>query len=114
MIGLIPGVQSYATEFLKLWISTNAFARELLDPYLSRVSYEEQLYFRNRYLGWLMGFSLPLTLLLSIPFVGLPCWGLAQAATPYLLVAILERNKEKGGRLLPGDSALSHSSDKKL
>eukprot|EP01102_Stenamoeba_stenopodia_P011467 TRINITY_DN3526_c0_g1_i1.p1 TRINITY_DN3526_c0_g1~~TRINITY_DN3526_c0_g1_i1.p1 ORF type:complete len:239 (+),score=58.64 TRINITY_DN3526_c0_g1_i1:316-1032(+) len=95
----------YAAYILRTLIATNALSRELFDPYLARLrksstpksitEQSDELYLLRRYHGTLLGFALPFELLFSVPILGLPCFGIAQAAAPAVLVDILQRNKTK-------------------
>jgi len=54
-------------------------------------------YFRIRYFGWILGFALPWTLILWIPIIGLPFFGIAQASVPTVILQILKKNRDKAG-----------------
>jgi len=56
-------------------------------------------YFRTRYFGWMLGFALPWTLVLWIPVIGLPLFGIAQASAPTVILQVLKKNREKTGSL---------------
>jgi len=108
MIGLIPQAKPYATYFVEIWMASVALGRELLDPYMCRVKREDQIYMINRYMGWFIGFSLPFAILLSIPFLSLFGWAIAQSSAAFLLIGILQTNAMKrDARLLPGQNFVS-------
>jgi len=48
-------------------------------------------YFRTRYFGWMLGFALPWTLVLWIPVIGLPLFGIAQASAPTVILQVLKK-----------------------
>ena len=104
----IPSLKPAAGLLLRTLIAANALSRELCDPYVSRMKTgsnsvssgrrkgeEEEQYLLRRYHGTLLGFAVPVVLLLSIPFLGPLCFGFAQAAAADVLLNILKRNKAK-------------------
>lgn len=82
LLGLIPIVGSLAAAVLQTWLTARTVAWEMMDPYFDclDIRYAEQKQFIARMKEPLLGFGLPVSLLLAIPFVGPLTFGLAQAA----------------------------------
>ena len=82
LIGLIPVVGTIAGTAGQVWVTARALSWELIDPYLDalELGYSEQRAFVRAHRGVLIGFGLPVSLMMAIPFVGPLFFGLAQAA----------------------------------
>lgn len=82
MLGLVPVIGSVAASVLQLWLTSRTVAWELLDPYFDRldIRYAEQKTMVAQLRKPLLGFGLPVSLLLAIPLLGPLTFGLAQAA----------------------------------
>ena len=97
----------FATSFLQRWaltvmnisITTTALSIELLDPYLVRARLDDRqlrkLVNSNRFL--LLGYGVPLVLLVSMPLLGLTAWGYIQASAACLVakMANVEINAQR-------------------
>jgi CysZ protein len=81
VFGLIP-VIGLAAALLQLWFTARAIGWELMDPYFEclDIRYAEQKTFIERLQKPLLGFGLPISLMLAIPIAGPLFFGLAQAA----------------------------------
>ncbi len=82
LLGLVPVIGSIAAAILQTWLTAKTVATELMDPYFDclDIRYAEQKQFISRMRKPLVGFGLPVSLLLAIPIVGPLTFGLAQAA----------------------------------
>jgi hypothetical protein len=82
---------------LNFVIASIELSRELLEPYFTRLpDYRRQpAILRQRYYRLMFGFSLPFTLLMSVPLLGVPLWGVAQAAAAALVVVIEKKEKKR-------------------
>ncbi|MFO7561408.1 MAG: EI24 domain-containing protein [Enhygromyxa sp.] len=82
VLGLIPVVGSLVAAALQLWLTARTVSWELMDPYFDSLDIRdaEQREIVGRLQKPLLGFGVPVALLLAIPFVGPLCFGLAQAA----------------------------------
>ena len=89
---LIPLVGAVIGPLIQLWATSRALTWELLDPYfdLQGLGYAEQRRYLRRNRRAVFGYGLPLSFVLSLPFVGPLCFGLAQASVALLIVEILE------------------------
>ena len=82
LVGLIPVVGGLVAAGLQLWLTARTVSAELLDPYFEclDIRYAEQKQIVARHQKPLLGFGLPVALLLAIPVVGPLAFGVAQAA----------------------------------
>ena len=82
LIGLIPVVGTIIATVAQAWLTARTVAWELLDPYFDclDIRHAEQRELVERHQKALLGFGLPISLMLAIPFVGPLLFGLAQAA----------------------------------
>jgi CysZ protein len=82
VLGLIPVIGSLVATALQLWLTARTIAWELMDPYFDclDIRYAEQREFVARLQKPLLGFGVPVALLMAIPIVGPLCFGLAQAS----------------------------------
>jgi CysZ protein len=82
LLGLIPVVGSIAAAILQTWLTARTVAWEMMDPYFDclDIRYAEQKQFIARMQKPLLGFGLPVSLLLAIPIVGPLTFGLSQVA----------------------------------
>ncbi|KAL6051731.1 hypothetical protein QOT17_019029 [Balamuthia mandrillaris] len=98
-----PNFQHFLLFSLEYCIATLGLSRELLEPYYARSEdyFKEPAKQRQRHAVLMFGFGLPFALGLSVPFVGVLCWGLAQGSTAALVVRLLQREageeEESGG-----------------
>jgi uncharacterized protein involved in cysteine biosynthesis len=81
-IGLIPVIGTIIGTVGQAWLTARTVAWELLDPYFDclDIRYAEQGQFVARHQKAMLGFGLPISLMLAIPIVGPLLFGLAQAA----------------------------------
>lgn len=82
LLGLVPVVGSIAAAVLGVWLAARTVGWELLDPYFECIDmrHAEQREFVRTHRDTLVGFGLPLSLLLAIPLLGPALFGMAQAA----------------------------------
>ena len=94
-LSLVPGA-AVITGPLQLYFTARALAWELLDPYLERrgLRLREQRRFVAEQRAALVGFGLPLALLLAVPLLGPLLFGLAQAAAAQLVHDALDGSAE--------------------
>jgi uncharacterized protein involved in cysteine biosynthesis len=109
LLALIPGVGPIVAGPLQLYFTARALTWELLDPFFERgaLRLRAQREFVAEHRLALLGFGLPLALLLAVPLLGPLLFGLAQAAAAQLVHDALP--ELAGGRVvgprLPGGSA---------
>lgn len=91
-VGFIPFVGPIAAPVLTLWVTAQALSSELLDPYFSKSSmkYAARKQYAKAHRGGMLGFGVPVSVLLAIPLIGPLFFGLAQAGAATLLVDVLE------------------------
>ncbi len=84
---LVPVLGAVLGPILQLWYSARTLSWELLDPYFERagVDYPRQRELVRTRGGTLVGFGLPWTLTMALPFVGPLLFGLAQAGVAALV-----------------------------
>ncbi|KIG13510.1 hypothetical protein DB30_08022 [Enhygromyxa salina] len=82
LIGLIPVVGTIVGTVAETGLAARTVAWELLDPYFDclDIRHAEQQAFVKRHQPALLGFGLPIALMLAIPIVGPLLFGLAQVA----------------------------------
>jgi CysZ protein len=95
-VSLIPVVGSVAGPVLQGYFTARALGWELLDPYFEKleVRFDAQHEFVKQHRRPLVGFALPFSLVMSIPFVGPLLFGVAQAAAGTLVVEVLEQGEQ--------------------
>jgi hypothetical protein len=82
----------FLVVFLQSYFSSRSLMRELLEPYFSRIRFtkeQKRRWFRDRE-GLLFGFAVGFYLLLRVPFLGVLAYGVAEAATAYLITKITD------------------------
>ena len=104
LIGLIPVIGTILGTIGQLWVTARAVAWELMDPYFDAldIGYGEQKQFVHGHTKQLLGFGLPVSLLLAIPFIGPLFFGLGQAATGMFVareIAVDPRERVEGDQL---------------
>eukprot|EP01133_Synstelium_polycarpum_P020518 gene20518-24629_t len=93
---LHPSFKSFASHSLKALMASYSLAKELLEVYYCRVpDAKQEVYINRRYFGWLFGFSIACMYCLSIPYIGVSLWGIAQGSAAVFVLQILERNAQK-------------------
>ncbi|PRP90123.1 Etoposide-induced protein [Enhygromyxa salina] len=82
LIGLIPVVGTIAGTLGELWLAARTVSWELLDPYFGclDIRHAEQREIVGRHQKALLGFGLPISLMLAIPIAGPLLFGFAQVA----------------------------------
>jgi len=92
LVSLVPVVGQVLGPVLQGYLSARGLAWELLDPYLDELGlgFAEQRAFVDAHRPALLGFGLPLMLLMAIPVVGPLLFGLAQGAAAQLVVTVIE------------------------
>lgn len=81
---MVVGLQSY--------FASRGLMRELLEPYFKRVKFtpeQKRLWFRDRE-GLLFGFAIGWYLLIKTPYFGILLYGIAEAATAFLVTKITD------------------------
>lgn len=88
LIGLIPVVGGIVATIGEGWLLARTVSWELMDPYFDRLDlgWAEQKRFVDQYRDALLGFGLPLGLMLAIPLVGPLMFGWAQGAVGTFLL----------------------------
>lgn len=91
LVGLIPLVGGIVAAIGQTLLTARTVSWELLDPYFDRLDIRgpEQREFVARHRDALLGFGLPLALLLAIPLVGPLLFGLVQGAAGTFLVRMI-------------------------
>ena len=87
---LLP--KRYMVSFLQTYFSSRSLMQHLLQPYFSRIRFNKQqkrIWFVDRS-GVLFGFSVAFAVLVKIPLLGVLMYGIAEAATAYLITKITE------------------------
>ena len=82
VLTFVPGAKAAVTMFVGVCLASRSLARELMEPYLTRMHQEpvERRRFINRNSARLLGFALPYTFLIGIPVVGPFVWVIAQVS----------------------------------
>lgn len=88
VIGMIPIVGGIVGAIGQAWLTARTVSWELMDPYFDRldIRLDGQKEFVAQYRDSLLGFGLPLGLMLAIPLVGPLMFGWAQGAAGTFLV----------------------------
>ncbi|GKZ32687.1 hypothetical protein AbraIFM66950_002286 [Aspergillus brasiliensis] len=84
--------KSYVVSFLHSFYASRSLMREMLEPYFSRVPFtpeQRKRWFADRE-GVLFGFAFAFTIVLKTPFIGVLLYGVAQAATAYLVTKVTD------------------------
>jgi CysZ protein len=92
VLSLLPLIGQVMGPVLQGYLGARGLAWELLDPYLDKqqLGFAEQRAFVAAHRPALVGFGLPLMLLMAIPLVGPLMFGLAQGAAAQLVVEVIE------------------------
>lgn len=98
LVSLVPVVGQGLGPVLQGYLSARGLAWELLDPYLDKLQlgFGQQRAFVAAHRPVLVGFGLPLTVLMAVPLVGPLLFGLAQGAAAQLVVAVIEAPNPNG------------------
>lgn len=88
LVGLIPIVGGIVGTIGQAWLTAKTVSWELMDPYFDRldIRWDGQKQFVTQYRDALLGFGLPLGLLLAIPLIGPLLFGWVQGAAGTFLV----------------------------
>lgn len=91
LIGLVPVVGGLVAAIGQALLTARTVSWELMDPYFDRLDIRgpEQREFVARHRDALLGFGLPLALLLAIPLLGPLLFGLVQGAAGTFLVRMI-------------------------
>jgi CysZ protein len=91
LVGLVPVAGSLVAAVAQAWLTARTVAWELLDPYFDAldIRYAEQKRLIAGVRKPLLGFGIPVALLLAIPIIGPLTFGLAQAAAANFVVRVL-------------------------
>ncbi|MCA9704911.1 MAG: EI24 domain-containing protein [Myxococcales bacterium] len=92
VVSLVPVVGQVAGPVLQGYLSARGLAWELLDPYLDALGlgFAEQRAFVAAHRPALVGFGLPLAMLMAVPLVGPLLFGVAQGAVARLVIDVIE------------------------
>ncbi len=92
VLSLVPVVGQVLGPVAQGFIGARGLAWELLDPYLDKLQlgFAEQRAFVATHRSALVGFGLPLAVVMAIPLVGPLLFGLAQGAVAKLVVDVIE------------------------
>jgi len=92
LVSLVPVAGAVLGPLTQGFLSARGLAWELLDPYLDKLQLDfgQQRRFVATHRSALVGFGLPLMLLMAIPVVGPLLFGLAQAAAAKLVIDVIE------------------------
>ena len=98
IVGLIPVIGTIIATATQAWLTARAVAWELVDPYFEclDIRHAEQREFINKHQKLLIGFGLPISLMLAIPIVGPLLFGLAQAAGAVLVAREIPIDPREG------------------
>lgn len=109
VIGLIPVLGTIVGALGQLWWTARTVGWELLDPYFEAldIRHAEQREIIAEHAGAVVGFGLPISMMLAVPFVGPLMFGLAQAAAAAFVARELPVDPREG--YPPGPSTLSGS-----
>ena len=96
VFSLLPVVGSIGGPVLQTYLTSRSIGWEMLDPYFDKLGwrFDDQRRFVDAHRTQLVGFGLPITLLMMIPIAGPLIFGLAQAAAAVLVGEVLERPAE--------------------
>jgi uncharacterized protein involved in cysteine biosynthesis len=93
VVSLIPAVGAVAGPALSLYFTSRALGWELLDPYFDKLQldFAAQRRFVAEHRAPMIGFGVPVSLLMAIPLAGPLLFGLSQAAAAVFVADVLER-----------------------
>ena len=96
LFSLVPVVGSIGGPVLQTYLTSRAVGWEMLDPYFDKLGmrFDDQRRFFEQHRPALVGFGLPISLLMAIPIVGPLLFGLAQASAALLVGEVLEAQAE--------------------
>lgn len=91
-VSLVPAVGAVVGPPLSLYVTARAMSWELLDPYFDKLqlTFADQRRVVNEHRAALVGFGLPIGLIMAIPLAGPLFFGLAQAAAAVLVAEVIE------------------------
>ena len=92
VVSLIPVVGAIAGPAMSVYFTARAMSWELLDPYFDKrkMGFAEQRAFVAEHRAAMLGFGVPIGLLMAIPFVGPLMFGLTQASAAVLVAEAIE------------------------
>ncbi|MEM6991968.1 MAG: EI24 domain-containing protein [Myxococcota bacterium] len=93
LLSLVPVLGSIGGPVVQAYLTSRSIGWEMLDPYFDKLEwrFDDQQRFVARHRSALVGFGLPISLLMMIPIVGPLIFGLAQASAAVLVADVLER-----------------------
>jgi len=96
VFSLLPVIGSIGGPVIQTYLTSRSIGWEMLDPYFDKLGwrFDDQRRFVDEHQSHLVGFGLPITLLMMIPIAGPLIFGLAQAAAAVLVGEVLERPAE--------------------
>lgn len=91
-VSLIPAIGSIAGPAMGIYFTGRALGWELLDPYFDKrqMDFAQQRAFVAEHRSAMLGFGVPIGLLMAIPLVGPLLFGLTQASAAVFVVETLE------------------------
>jgi hypothetical protein len=99
--------RKYLVIFLQTYFASRSLMRELLEPYFARIKFtkeQKKAWFHAR-AGLLFGFSLGFYALVRVPLVGVLIYGIAEAATAFLVTKITDPPPPPGSERAEGFAA---------
>lgn len=93
VFSLVPVVGSLGGPVAQGYLTSRSLGWEMLDPYFDKLGwrYDDQRKFVDHHRGAMVGFGVPIALLMMIPIVGPLIFGLAQASAALLVADVLEK-----------------------
>lgn len=91
-ISFVPIAGTVVAPVLQAYFTARALGWELLDPYFDKLGlgFDEQRKLVRDHQGALLGFALPWSFVMAIPFLGPVLFGLAQASAGVLVGEVVE------------------------
>jgi CysZ protein len=91
-VSFVPAVGAVAGPALSLYFTARALVWELLDPYFDKLQldFAAQRRFVAEHRSAMLGFGVPIGLLMAIPLAGPLLFGLSQAATAIFVTDVIE------------------------
>ncbi len=98
VVSFVPLIGPFLAPVVQLLAAAKIIGWELMSPYFDkhRMNFTARRHYVNGAQAAILGFGLPCSFLLAIPLLGPLCFGLAQAASPTLLVRVLESQPTNG------------------
>lgn len=92
VLSFIPVVGSFGGPVAQAYLTSRAMSWELLDPYFDKLQwrYADQRRLVAQRRGAMVGFGLPIAVVMMVPIVGPLVFGLAQAAAAVFVAEVIE------------------------